>query len=237
MKCRAIKPKDYGLVLDLDRKVYPTASPVSKRDIRRWYIRNPEFGMIYEKPNKICGVCIVIPLNAKAWKRLINGNLNESEMNEKDIFNNSKDQNFGLHIYHIEKIKPSNDFHKTCLKDLALIINKLRIINRLRNTNKKLKLMGVSALCTSKKGIALFEKRLKFKERGYICSEHIVQESNQLGSLIKVVQLDKDADIADPARKKAAGCKILNRCKLLVIFPKEVSVIWKYIKNKELNKN
>ena len=92
MKVRAIQEEDFRLILDSDKKVYPTNSPVTSEIIKSWYLRNPEFGMIFEDKNGVVGMFIVIPLNKTGWEQLINGKLKESDMNSDKIFA----QNFGL---------------------------------------------------------------------------------------------------------------------------------------------
>jgi len=214
MKLRAITPKDYRLIIESDEKVYPTSNPVTLDVIKQWYSKNPEFGMIYEN-NGIEGTCIAIPLNSHGWNKLINGKLAESEMNEKTIFDNSRDKEIGIHIYHIERLNPKiKEFYKTALKDLS------GIVNRLRQTNKELGVIGFSALAVTIPGINLFEKKFNCKERSYICSENILAKK---GNLIVV-----DTKSESIENKLKEGYRFVNKCKMLVLFPSEKSVVWKY---------
>ncbi|MFH1325245.1 MAG: hypothetical protein ABIH49_00545 [archaeon] len=112
MNVRAINRKDYDKLLELDRKVYPTPNPVTPRILDSWFQKNPEFGIIFEENNKITGMCIVIPLNKIGWEKLINGELAESELSKETIFDNSRDKEIGIHIYHIEKFFEEREFYK-----------------------------------------------------------------------------------------------------------------------------
>ena len=62
---RPIDRSDYPRLFELDRAVYPTASPVTEDVVDQWYRRNREFGMIFpgEAPGSISGLFIVIPLS------------------------------------------------------------------------------------------------------------------------------------------------------------------------------
>jgi len=218
MKLRAIMPKDYGLIIESDKKVYPTSNPVTLEVIKQWYSKNPEFGMIYENRG-IEGTCIAIPLNSLGWNKLINGKLAESEMDEKTIFDNSRDKEMGIHIYHIEKLNPKiKEFYKTALKDLS------SMINRLRKTNKELEVIGFSALAVTISGINLFEKKFNCKERKYICSENVLEKNNKL-----IVVDTKSENIENKLKE---GYKFVTKCKMLVLFPSEKSVVWKYFEKR-----
>ena len=217
MKLRSITNKDYDSILRMDKKVYPTDSPVTKEIISSWYINNPEFGMIYEENNQTVGTCVVIPLNMAGWKGLINNNRKESEMNEETIFNNSRDNEIGIHFYHIEKIEPvMNIFYRKALKDLS------GIINNLKEKNKKLKICGFSALAVSKEGIGLAERVANFKERDYKCPEHVFEKEGKLAVF----------DSSNNNFKETANqdYNLVTRCKMLVLYPEEKSPIWKYFK-------
>ena len=101
--------KDYDIVLKLDKKVYPTKNPVTKKIISSWYKNNPEFGMKIDGKRK--GLCVVIPLNKSGWTKLINGELSESKVTGKYLFDNKRDKEIGIHIYHIEKFDKLKNFH------------------------------------------------------------------------------------------------------------------------------
>ena len=78
MIARAVERKDYPLILKLDRRAYPADSPVTSKILDKWYAKNPEFGLVYEKDKAICGICIAVPLNRFGWDKLINGRIRRS---------------------------------------------------------------------------------------------------------------------------------------------------------------
>jgi deoxyhypusine synthase len=216
MISRAIRPSDFDMLLEMDKKMYPTNSPVTKETIKSWYIRNPEFGMIYEKNNQIVGVFILIPLNDTNWKKLIDGKLKESEMNANTIFDNLKDKKIGLHIYHTEKLDSNiKEFYKRNFLDLSIILGKLK------KHNPRLKLEGISSFSVSESGIGLRTK-LGYKERNFISDEHILEKNGEKF----VAESKKEAD-----EKIKKDYKYLNRCKMLVLYPNEKSIVWDYLKN------
>ena len=127
MKSRQIKQKDFDLILKQDKMVYPTDSPVTKKILTTWFQNNPEFGIIFKEKNKIVGNCIVIPLNKRGWTKLVNGKLNESDLNEKTIFNNKRDNKVGIQIYHIEKLDLKiKGLYINCLKKISKNIKDLK---------------------------------------------------------------------------------------------------------------
>jgi len=217
MKFRPITQKDYAKVLELDKKVYPTDNPVTSEIIQQWYQRNPEFGIVFENRGKINGMCIAIPLNKKGWKKLINGKLAEGELNSKTIFDNSRDKEIGIHIYHIEKFDDTREFHKESLTNINFIINKLR------ETNPKLKIIGFSALAVTSCGIGLFYNKFNCRERKFINDEHILRINNKL----ETFKTNSQKELED---KLNQGYEYLNRCKMLVLYPNEPSVVWNYLK-------
>ena len=107
MELRPIKKEDYELLLELDRKVYPTDDPVTPNILDNWFAKNPEFGMIYENEG-IDAISIVIPLNKKGWDGLTSGDLSEADMKDDLIYDGKN--NIYLHVYHIEKLKNVNKF-------------------------------------------------------------------------------------------------------------------------------
>jgi len=214
MKFRPIKKEDYDLILDLDRKVYPTKHPVTKDIFDKWYYQNPEFGMIYEENNKIKGVYIVIPLNFKGWRELIAGNLAEADLNENTIFNNLRDKELGIHIYHIEKLDKSlKNFHRTCLNYLA------KEINKLKSVNPSLRIVGLSGLCVTNEGINLFKNKLNCREREYICREHIFEKDGKKHLFL----VETNKELSNLTKK---GYSLINRCQMLVTYPGEKSIVW-----------
>ena len=218
MKIRSITKKDYAKLLELDKKVYPTDNPVTSKILDNWFVNNSEFGMIFKNnKDKLEGMCIAIPLNKKGWNKLINGKLAEADLNSKTIFDNKRDKEIGLHIYHIEKFSNEKKFYEFSLKELN------SILENLRKTNPKLKIIGFSALCVTSQGIGLFYNKFNCRERNFINSEHILSKRGKL-------------EIFDAKSKKELSEKLgnsyeyLNRCKMLVLFPYEPSLVWNFLK-------
>jgi len=215
MRLRAIKKEDYSLLLSLDKAVYPTSNPVTPEILDKWFAKNPEFGMIYEENSKVLGLSIVIPLNLSGWKKLIEGELAEADLGPKTIFDNSRDKEIGLHVYHIEKLdKIIKEFYKTALTDLNNLIIKLR------KENKNLKISGFSGLCVTNEGIGLFNK-LNCKEKKFISPEHIMIKDNKL----KIASNKEEI-----ARLEKEGYKIKNKCKMLITLSNEESLVWNFLK-------
>jgi len=218
MKIRNLTEKDYKLILDMDKKVYPTSSPVTKEIIKIWYINNPEFGVIFEQNKKIKGVLIAIPLNKRSWEKLINGKLKESEMNKKTIFNTSQDKELGIHIYHIEKLNTSiKEFYKISLDYLA------SLLNNLKKKNKDLNVIGFSGLCATKEGINLFEKKFNCKEKDFVIKEHILEKDGK-----RIVLETNSKGIIQ--NKINEGFDYITKCKMLVLYPSEKSLVWEYLR-------
>lgn len=217
MEIKSINKKDYDLILRLDKKVYPTASPVTKEIIAQWYQNNPEFGFVFHKKNKINGMCVAIPLNKKGWKQLISGKLAESGLNSKTIFNNSKDKEIGIHIYHLEKF----DKHKKGLY-LASLKEIQKLIIQLRKENPKLKIIGFSGLAVTSQGITLLYNKLNCRERGFINTEHILAKQGK-------IEIFETTSIKKLMEKLKQGYEYKNRCKMLVLYPNEPSIVWNYL--------
>lgn len=217
MEYRKITKKDYAKLLELDKKVYPTDDPVTPEILDKWYQRNPEFGMIFEDKGNLEGVLIAIPLNKKGWKNLISGKLQESNLNSETIFDNTKDHEIGIHIYHIEKFNSSREFYKKSLKGLN------ELTNSLKEENPSLKIIGFSGLCVTSEGIGLFYNKFNCRERDFINSEHMLSKDGKLEIF--------DTDSKEELNKKLnEGYDYLNRCKMLVLYPNEPSLIWNYLK-------
>jgi len=215
MISRPITQKDYDLILKLDKRVYPTNTPVTREVIASWYIRNPEFGSIFEEGGKIKGISIMLPLNKKSWEKLIKGELTESEMTSSMIFDNSKDKELGIHVYHIEKLDKSiKKFYKLDLEETK------KIIERLREYNPLLKVCGYSALGVTGEGINLAKNITNLKERSFVSDEHILEKNKKLVVAENVKQ-------AEELEQK--GYNYLNRCQMLVTYPNEASIVWNYL--------
>jgi hypothetical protein len=208
MNYRRITKQDYPKILELDKKVYPTRNPVTTNILDQWFLKNPEFGMIFENN----GVFIAIPLNKNGWNKLISGNLSESDLDSKTIFNNSRDKEIGIHIYHIEK-STENKFHEECLKALS------NIVDDLRTNNPSLKIIGLSAYCVTQAGIRLFANKLNFSEKQFISNEYILEKDNEL----IVFKPNTQQELKNKIKE---GYKQINRCKMLVSYPDEKIKVW-----------
>ncbi|MEM3369769.1 MAG: hypothetical protein QXE90_02860 [Candidatus Micrarchaeia archaeon] len=225
MELRPIRKEDYQFVLELDKLIYPTDSLVTLEDVGRWYKYNPEFGMVYEENGSIVGISVVIPLNSEGWKQITEGKISESGITDEMIFNPLKDKELGIYMYHIEKFEhnalaPIREFYKTVIRDLAVIVNKLR------SKHKKLKILGFAGLAVTKEGIILCEDKLGCKERSYICDEHVLKKEGKK-YVVKADQMHLK-QIIEPKIKD--GYSYITRCKMLVTYPGEKSIIWEYIK-------
>ena len=216
MHVRPIQSKDYSLVLTLDKKVYPTSSPVTLEILKGWYQRNPEFGLIYEKENKIVAVGIAIPLTAKAWKQLIQGKLSESALDASMIFDNIRDKEIGIHGYHLEKLDDSlKGLYKQFVKDLA------KVVQQLQKTNKDLKVVGFSGLAVTKEGIHICEK-LGYKEREFISKEYILEKDGK-----KIVfEAHSQKTLQEKIKERYT---VISRCQMMVVYSTEQSIAWKYL--------
>jgi hypothetical protein len=216
MKVRSIEQKDYEKVFESDRKVYPTNNPVQSKDLDNWYQYNPEFGMMYETDTELNAMCIAIPLTAQGWTQLTSGKLAEADVSSETIFKNERDSEIGLHMYHVEKFDSfTGSFYTTFLQDLSTILNNLR-----RN-NPKLKIIGFSGLCVTAGGIGLFENKFNCREREFINTEHILRKNGKL-AVFDLTQTELETKLDE-------GYEYVNRCKMLVTYPQEKSIVWKFL--------
>ncbi len=217
MKFRSISKKDYELLLKLDKKVYPTDNPVTSEILSNWYKKNPEFGMIFENDKgELVGMCITIPLNKNGWNKLISGKLSEADLNSKTLFDNSRDKEIGLHIYHIERLSGKKDFYKDSLNGLN------EVIQNLRKVNKELTIIGFSGLCVTPSGIGLFYNKFNCKERKFVNQEHIFRKEGKL-NIFKSNSYSQFSNILKE------GYEYVNMCKMLVLYPDEFSPVWNYL--------
>lgn len=217
---RPYKQSDYKQILEQDKRVYPTTKPVSQNVINSWYVRNPEFGMMYEIGGKVVGTCAIVPLNRQSWESLLKGKIGESDLSRKTVFNNQKDREIALHFYHIEKLFLTEKFYSRIFLDLNTIIENLR------KTNPKLKVIGSSSLCTSSPGLDLFQDRFNYQERGFISTEHILSKGK------KLYVFDAKEDGQKKLQEKLnSGYAYHHRCKMLILYPNDFSLVWSYLKN------
>ena len=93
-------------------------------------------------------------------------------------------------------------------------------IESLKEKNPELKVIGFSGLCVSPEGINLFENKFNCRERDYKYQETIMEKDRS-----KIV-----IDFKKVNEKQQGGWKLINRCKMLILYPKEKSVVWNYLK-------
>ncbi|MBU0530538.1 MAG: hypothetical protein KKC05_02590, partial [Nanoarchaeota archaeon] len=149
--------------------------------------------------------------------KLTSGELSEGDLDSNTIFDNNRDSEVGIHIYHIEKFNFSGKIHEFSLDYLS------NIINSLKNNNPSLSVIGFSALCVTTDGIKLFYNKLNFRERDFINTEHIIRKNGN----IEVIDSDSQLDIIN---KMNDGYEYVTRCKMLVSLPGEISIVWSYFK-------
>jgi len=213
---RPIDRSDYPRLFELDRAVYPTASPVTEDVVDQWYRRNREFGMIFpgEAPGSISGLFIVIPLSQEGWDNLITGKLTEAQMKDDMIFDPQRDTALGLHNYHIENLTGQQGFYKKALPALGNIVNALE---------PQVNLLGFSAYAVTNAGIRLHEKQFNMHEQGFFSKEYVIGDGEDL----RVAELEPD----EAGSIENKGVRVL-RCKMLITTPGEKSIVWDYLKHK-----
>lgn len=215
MNSRPITQKDYELLLSLDKKVYPTDSPVTSEILDNWSKKNPEFGIVFEEDEKTKGLCIVIPLNKKGWEKLTKGELLESGLDAETIFDINRDKEIGLHTYHIENLGERKGIWKDSLKAINSILESLR-------KKSELKVIGFSGLCVTSQGIGLFYNKFNCREREFLNSEHILRKENSL----EIFDTKDKQELLD---KLSKDYEYVNRCKMLLVYPDEASLVWNYL--------
>jgi hypothetical protein len=210
-----LRDKDYDWLMKKDYEIYPSDKPATKDVFEQWYLNDPEFGIVFRESGEIKATNITIPLNRKGWEGLINGRLIESECKQEYIFNSRNDYEIGLHVYHIRKSDGVKEFYKTAL----LALNEILEIKR---TDSRLRVIGLSALCVTKMGIGLFFNRLNCREQAFVTSEHILEKNGK----ILLTEINSYEELAEKLDK---GYAYINRCKMLVTYPGEPSLVWEYI--------
>lgn len=214
----ALQTEEYDWLLEKDFEIYPTDQPVTREVLTQWYGNNPDFGIVFRENKAIKGVNITIPLNREGWFGLINGDLSEANCDQMYIFDNGRDSEIGLHVYHIRKFCDIKGFYEISLKALN------DILENLRNKNHTLSVVGFSGLCVTKSGINLFYNKLNCRETAVIKTEHILSLKNKI--IIRDIRSNDELQ-----EKLANGYRYLNRCKMLVLYPEDPSIVWRYIKS------
>jgi hypothetical protein len=71
-------------------------------------------------------------------------------------------------------------------------------------------------------GIGLFFNKLNCREQAFVTTEHILEKDGKI-ALVEISSQD------ELAKKLSKGFVYLNRCKMLVTYPGEPSLVWDYI--------
>lgn len=210
---RSIRPADYDLLLRLDFAVYPTIEQVPKEVMDQWFRLNPQFGLVFEEGGRISGMNIVVPLSPQGWQALLSG-VDERELSGDLIYDPERDRELGLYCYHIERIDEQPGFYMQALAALGEVVSSLRPAPRL---------LGYAAWAVTGQGIGLHYNKLNMREREHIWDGHIM-------SLAGEKEIVTDLSLEVLRQKLEAGYVYHNRCKLLVTYPGEASLVWQYLK-------
>jgi hypothetical protein len=216
MTIDTLKEDEYSWLLKKDLEIYPTDKPVTESVLKNWYVRNPEFGITFREGGKIIGTNIVIPLNREGWQGLIDGKLLESDCKDKFIFDCEKDCEIGIHIYHIRKEPAIKRFYTIAMAALA------KVLLNLKKRNNNLKVVGFSGLCVTNDGIGLFYNKLNCKESAVKKNEYVLMKNKR----IELFELSRFGELE---RKLNEGYEFITRCKMLVLYPDDPSIVWSYI--------
>jgi len=211
-----LREDEYDWLLSKDFEIYPSDEPVTKAVLKEWYVHNPEFCTAYRYGESLAGVNITIPLSRIGWRGLVNGDLTEAQCSGGYIFDSGRDNEIGLHVYHIRKNIPINGFYRLALSSLG------EMISGIRAKNQSLRVIGLSALCVTKMGIGLFFNRLNCRESAAVIDEHLVKRNGGL-SIISAGYYQK------LEKKLSEGYEYRHRCKMLLVYPNEASIIWSFI--------
>ncbi len=138
-------------------------------------------------------------------------------MNSEYIFDNSRDKELCLHVYHIEKLSEIKNFS-------ILVLEKLqKIISKLKETNSNLVVSGFSGLCVTSQGIGLFYNKFNCRERDFINSEVILEKNSK-------IKIADEENLEELNKDLSQGWSYKNRCKMLVTYPNEFSIVWNYLR-------
>lgn len=211
-----LQEHEYDWLLQKDFEIYPAQNHVTEEVLREWYVHNPEFRTVFRYGADIAGVNVTIPLSRIGWRGLVNGDLVEAQCRAGYIFDPEKDNEIGLHIYHIRKNMNISSFYKLALSSLGQIILSLRV------HNPSLKVIGFSALCVTEMGIRLFFNKLNCRESAFLTDEHIVKKNGQLAII-------NAGNYAVLKNKLSEGYTYVHRCKMLLVYPNDASIVWSYI--------
>lgn len=229
---RPVTEQDLKAIVDHENEVYPTPENATLLEkLKSWYLpadsnANAPFAMIYQdmQDGKLAAVAIIFALHARAFERLTRGQCSELQLTSDDFFNVQTDTELGLHVYHVSKYKQNQDkFYVQFLQDLNQILQHTRQ-QVAKIQHKQLQVVGFAAYATSANGVGLFKGKLQLQERAAFVSREYVLERNEK---IQVVTIEKDAELQDYQKQ---GYKILSKCAMLVTYPHEDALVWKYLK-------
>lgn len=234
---RPICKDDYPLLLTLDKKLYPTDSPVTEEILDVWFARNPEFGMVFcdrtEAASPIAqtrpsGFFVCIPLCKSAWERLVAGKMAESDIQNEDVFDGSRDSELFLHIYHLEKdiggrikkeygkVQAKGWFTHEGLGHLAALVKQIQKLALTGNNESlvstSIQLRGISALSVSASGIKSCEN-MGLREGRFVSNEYIVESHCGKKKHVEVLTFSTETEAQESCR--ATGKRIVNRTKML----------------------
>lgn len=221
----------YQAVIDADRAVYPTTTRgLTVPTLARWYGRYPDFGMLFsrsDRKDEIVAWCIAVPLKCAAWQRLLRGELLESELDEGTLFDNTVDDELGIHIYHIEKSLsyPSDlpRFGIVALEGLADVLMRLRAL-RVPVDRPPLHVQGLSGLATSRAGVSLFANLYGCRERdAYICKEHLLRNPAS-GHQLEVHEAGSVTELRELILER--GLEYVVRARMMAVMRSEPSLVW-----------
>lgn len=239
--------------------LYPTSSPLTLSTIERWFSFHAEFGFVFISPvssmeeetgDKTVGTCVIVALTRPGWEQLVRGELSESQLDESVLFQAQRDDELGIHVYHVERLdgwaeacaaagppsgsaSPPNVSKKisiAMLHELARVLGRLDAA-RAGAGRPPLRVCGFSGLCVTPGGFNLFGTVYNCRERdAYVCQEYILRRQGGGGGEgeLRVVQgLDQGG--LDAALER--GWELVTRAQMLVLVPGEVSIVWSILNN------
>jgi hypothetical protein len=211
-----LQEHEYEWLLQKDYEIYPAKNHVTEEVLQEWYVHNPEFCTVFRYGSDRAGVNVTIPLSRIGWRGLVNGDLVEAQCRAGYIYNPEKDNEIGLHIYHIRKSMNIRSFYKLALSSLG------HMVLGLRAQNPSLRVIGFSGLCVTEMGIGLFFNKLNCRESAFLTEEHIVKKNGHLAII-------KAGNYGALEKKLSEGYAYMHRCKMLLAYPNDASIVWSYI--------
>src|SRR5438105_732999 len=92
-----------------DQEMYPAPLPAER--LQKWVDSSGDLSMCFKDtthPAKgLIGVIITLPIREEYWRRLLRGELKETEIDPESMFasqlQGNKTQKIGLHVFHVER--------------------------------------------------------------------------------------------------------------------------------------